>query len=66
MSTNFDFLKEACQITGADWAALVERESGHWQVRDRRGIEIPGSVRPSPLKRTALSVISRLQTACMN
>ena len=37
MPTNgYDFLKDASQITGADWAALVERESGHWQVRDRR------------------------------
>ena len=33
MPTSFDFLKEGCQITGADWAALVERESGHWQFR---------------------------------
>jgi signal transduction histidine kinase len=34
MPTNgFDFLKEGCQITGADWAALIERESGHWQFR---------------------------------
>jgi signal transduction histidine kinase len=33
MPDNFDFLKEACQITGADWAALAERESGRWQLR---------------------------------
>jgi len=34
MPTNgYDFLKDASQITGADWAALVERESGHWQAR---------------------------------
>lgn len=33
MPNGFDFLKEGCQITGADWAALIERESGHWQVR---------------------------------
>ncbi|MBV6395546.1 MAG: Adaptive-response sensory-kinase SasA [Anaerolineales bacterium] len=29
----YEFLKDASQITGAGWAALVERESGHWQVR---------------------------------
>jgi signal transduction histidine kinase len=33
MPTDFDFLKEGCQITGADWAALAERESGRWQFR---------------------------------
>lgn len=34
MPTNgYDFLKDASQITGAEWAVLVERESGHWQVR---------------------------------
>ena len=33
MPADFEFLKEACQITGADWAAVVERESGHWQFR---------------------------------
>src|SRR5258708_5326395 len=26
-------LKEACQITNAAWAALAEREGGHWLVR---------------------------------
>lgn len=26
-------LKEACQLTGATWAALVEREGGQWFVR---------------------------------
>ncbi len=26
-------LKEACQITGADWAVLAEREGGQWFVR---------------------------------
>jgi hypothetical protein len=33
MPNDFDFLKEGCQITGADWAALAERESGRWQFR---------------------------------
>ena len=34
MPTNgFDFLKEGCQITGAEWAAFIERESGRWQFR---------------------------------
>jgi signal transduction histidine kinase len=33
MPSDFDFLKEACQITGADWSALAERESGRWQLR---------------------------------
>jgi signal transduction histidine kinase len=31
MPADFEFLKEACQITGANWAAVVERESGRWQ-----------------------------------
>ncbi len=33
MPNDFDFLKEACQITGAEWGALAERESGRWQLR---------------------------------
>lgn len=33
MPSDFSFLKEACQITGADWSALAERESGRWQLR---------------------------------
>ena len=33
MPGEFDFLKDACQITGADWAALADRESGRWQLR---------------------------------
>lgn len=32
MPSDFSFLKEACQITGADWSALAERESGRWQL----------------------------------
>ncbi len=27
------YLKEACQLTGATWAALAEREGGQWFVR---------------------------------
>jgi signal transduction histidine kinase len=33
MPNGFDFLKEACQATGSDWAAWIERESGQWQAR---------------------------------
>ncbi len=33
MPSEFEFLKEACQITGAEWAAVIERESGRWQFR---------------------------------
>jgi signal transduction histidine kinase len=33
MITNPDFLKETCQITNAEWAALLDRETGRWQVR---------------------------------
>ncbi|MEW5938787.1 MAG: ATP-binding protein [Chloroflexota bacterium] len=33
MPGSFDFLREACQITGAEWAAMIERESGQWQAR---------------------------------
>lgn len=33
MPAEFDFLKEACQITNAEWAALLDRETGRWQVR---------------------------------
>jgi len=36
MRDGFEFLKEACQISGADWAAWIERESGHWQVSASR------------------------------
>jgi signal transduction histidine kinase len=32
MPNEFAFLKEACQITGANWSALAERESGRWQL----------------------------------
>ncbi len=33
MPSEYAFLKEACQITGADWSALAERESGRWELR---------------------------------
>src|SRR5271157_2937210 len=26
-------LKQACQLTGAKWAALAEREGGQWMIR---------------------------------
>lgn len=32
MPGDYNFLKEACQVTGAKWAALVERGSGGWQL----------------------------------
>ena len=32
MPRDFSFLKEGCLITGADWAALVDHESGSWQL----------------------------------
>ncbi len=31
MSRDFSFLKDGCSITGADWAALIDHESGSWQ-----------------------------------
>lgn len=33
MPPEFDFLKETCSITNAEWAALLDRESGRWRLR---------------------------------
>jgi len=52
MPADFDFLKEGCQITGAEWAALAERESGRWQFRAAARLS-------KPLREALLDYLSR-------
>jgi len=37
-------LKEACRLTGADWAALARREGGKWLIRTVHHLSKPGQV----------------------
>ena len=31
---DLDFIKQGCELSGADWAALLDRESGAWRIRN--------------------------------
>jgi signal transduction histidine kinase len=52
MPAEYDFLKETCQITSADWAALLDRETGRWQVRAAHQLN-------RPLRESLLEHLSR-------
>lgn len=52
MPAEFDFLKETCQITNAEWAALLDRETGRWQVRAAHQLG-------RPLRESLLGQLSR-------
>lgn len=41
MPADTSFLKDACQITGADWAALADRDDGDWRLRASHGLSRP-------------------------
>ncbi len=30
---DLDFIKQGCELSGAEWAALIDRESGAWRIR---------------------------------
>ncbi len=52
MPAEFDFLKETSSITNAEWAALVDRESGRWQLRAAHQLN-------KPLRESLLERLSR-------
>lgn len=64
MPAGFDFLKETCQITNAEWAALLDRETGRWQVRAAHQLSRP--LRESLLERLSRPAVDAWLCGAVN